>query len=103
MADKETPVVEIPRRAVYRVSFVANGQPQALFVVAYSAGEAAAFTGVQDGSAAVSQIVGPVEVSGVDSRHAPVIPPAINVAPPQPPKQFSDAEVAALRRLLAKG
>jgi hypothetical protein len=92
---------EKPRRSAYRVNYYINGSPASSFVIAYTEVEAADFLGVRDGSAAVSTVCGPIEIAGVDKVHAalPVLEPF--KAPPQAPRQFTDAEIVRLRGLLA--
>lgn len=90
-------------RGVYRVNYCdTNGQPLSAFVCAESENEASAFLGVADGVAQTSRVAFPVEVVGVDAPHDPIPAPPITKAPPQPPRQFSDSEIARLRALLAK-
>jgi hypothetical protein len=90
------------KRSVFRVNYYIGGNSVTAYVCAQSEGEAAAFLGVRDGSAQVSTVASPVEVVGVDTAHPAQIPPPPFVAPPQPPRQFTDAELIALRKLLAE-
>jgi hypothetical protein len=63
---------------------------------------AAVFMGVRDGSAQVNRVNYPVEVDGLDQAHDPLPALPVFVAPPQPPRQLSDAELSKLRTLLSK-
>ncbi len=83
-------------RGTYRVNYYVNGQPKSSFVCAESDVVAAAFLGVQDGSATSVPVAYPVEVVGIDPAHAaiPVIVP--NVAPFEAPKGVSRQEFDAL-------
>lgn len=90
-------------RGVYRVNYYVSGQPVSAFVCAESDAEASAFLGVRDGSASASRVAFPVEVVGVDKAHDALPEAPIFTAPPAPPKQFSDVELAKLREILARG
>jgi hypothetical protein len=95
---------EKPRRGVFRVNYQEAGQPQSALVAAFSDVEAANFMGVANQSGVqVTKALYPVEVAGLDTAHKAMAPLPINFAPPQPAKQFSDAEMARLRALLGKG
>lgn len=89
-------------RGTYRVNYFVGGLPTTAFVVATDESAAAVFMGVRDGSAQVNRVAFPVEVDGLDSAHEALPSMPINTAPPQAPKQLSDAELAKLRTLLAK-
>jgi hypothetical protein len=85
------------------VNYIVNGSPVSAFVVAYSEVEAANFLGVRDGSAQASMVAGPVEIVGTDKEHAALPIPEPFKAPPQAPRQFTDAEIVRLRALLNPG
>jgi hypothetical protein len=93
---------EKPRRSAYRVNYIVNGVPVSAFVVAFTEQEAANFLGVRDGSAQASMVCGPVEIVGTDKEHAALPIPEPFKAPPDAPKQFTDAEMVRLRALLGK-
>jgi|SRR5580704_2172734 hypothetical protein len=90
------------KASLWRVNyFGGNGAPLTALVVAIDGDDAAAFLGVVDSSGV--QVVRdryPVEVVGVDKAHDPLKPMPINVAPLEPSKQLTDAELAALRAML---
>lgn len=89
-------------RGTYRVNYFLNGQPVTALVVATDENAASIFMGVRDGSAQVNRVAYPVEVDGLDTAHDALPSMPVNTAPPQPPKQLSDAELAKLRTILAK-
>lgn len=93
---------EKPSRSTYRVNYYLNAQPASAFVVAFTELEAVAFLGVRDGAASVSNVAHPVEVVGTDPEHAAITPILPSTAPPLPPRQLTDAELAKLRTMLGK-
>jgi hypothetical protein len=91
------------QRNVYRVNYLFADVPQAENVVAASEAEAIKFFGIQDGHATAIMIASGVEIVGVDEPHALIPPKEVFKAPPQPEKQFTDAELVRLRQILARG
>jgi len=81
--------------------FVAGGVPKSAFVCAEDGNDASDFIGVRDGSAQATEIARNVEVIGIDAPHEALAPLPINVAPVQPQRQLTDAELAKVRALLA--
>lgn len=92
---------EKQKRGLFRVNYYESAQPKTALVVAVTDVEAAAFLGVESVSGVqVTRDRYPVEVAGLDTTHAKVQSSPINVAPPQPERQFTDAEMVRLRALL---
>lgn len=90
-----------PRRSVFRVNYYVRGQVRTAFVCAYTGGEAAAFMGVEDGSATASSVAYPVEIAGLDPQHdaLPILP--VTKAEPGASAFLSEDELAKLRKLIS--
>lgn len=96
--DTRTP--EKLKRATFRVNYFKGGQAAVAFVCAYTDNDASVFMGVRDGSAQVNRVAYPVEIEGVDAAHDALPVMEVFKAPPAPPKQFTDAELVAIRAFL---
>lgn len=81
----------------YRVNYYKGGQPATAFVVAETDTAASNFLGVQDGSASVTRIAGPVEVVGLDAAHAPLPAMPVTIAPFELPKAATRQELDSVR------
>jgi hypothetical protein len=104
-ATKNAPVI----RNVYRVNyFNSDGETATAFVCAESDNQASDFLGVRDGSAQVSRIAGPVEISGVDDAHPEIPAKPVFKAPPPPPQMNQETfdklnnELSQLRQVIAQ-
>ena|ERR1700756_177229 len=88
-------------KSCYRVVYYKGGSQITAFVVAETDTEASTFIGVVDGSASVTRVASPVEVSGLDPAHAALPSMPVNVAPFELPRSVSRAEFEALAQQIA--
>lgn len=96
----DTRIPEKLKRGCFRVNYFRGGQAAVAFVCAYTDSDASVFMGVRDGSAQVNRIAYPVEIESVDAAHEPLPVMEVFKAPPEAPKQFTDAELVEIRAFL---
>lgn len=89
------------KRGLFRVNYYESGQPRTSFVVALTDVEAAQFLGVESASGVqVTRERYPVEVSGLDEKHATVPSLPVTMAPFDLAKSVSRDEFNALQAQL---